>query len=78
MKIIKCSKNRKLLTYAWKPAENEDYFFLEDGNNICSEKWEGSYIDYERFYIGNVFKTGDEVEFKIERLKVLTKLRRLA
>lgn len=43
------------------------YWYLNDTNSIRDSKWNGSYIDLDRYNSGNVFESDEQVEK--ERLK---------
>ena len=56
---------------------DEYYFIISDGEidiNICS----GSPLSLNRISIGNCFRTEEEAEFEVERLKVIAELKEWA
>ena len=60
------------------PRINDIYYFVSSTGNISRDLWENDNIDRCRASIGNVFRTKEEVEFAIERLKVLAEMRKYA
>lgn len=65
----------------WKPRLGEKYWFITDGGSIEEDEWEDRTIyaiHYNAFKIGNVFRTEEEAEFQVEKLKVITELKRFS
>lgn len=62
----------------WKPNRGQIYYLVSDTGSVAYTIWYNSNCDLLRFAIGNVFKTKEEVEFEIERLKVITELKEFA
>ena len=58
------------------PQDGDGYWYIDDYGYILNEKWDG--IDFEEFRleIGNVFKTKEQAEFAVEKLKVEAELRK--
>ena len=58
------------------PQYGDGYWYIDDYGYILSEKWGG--LDFEEFRleIGNVFKTKEQAEFSVEKLKVEAELRK--
>ena len=58
------------------PQDGDGYWYIDDYGYILSEKWGG--LDFEEFRleIGNVFKTKEQAEFSVEKLKVEAELRK--
>lgn len=67
---IKALENKK-----WKPKFCDTYYSINTNGVVVSSVNDGFYINKERFIIGNYFKTEEEAEFEIERLKVLEELK---
>lgn len=64
-------------TKLWKPAEGEAYYGINlydisDCHNVKQE------VTDEMYAIGNCFRTKEEAEFVVERLKVIRELREFA
>lgn len=62
----------------WNPKDYKKYYYVDNNGDIWEERWCGSYTDEERYEIDNCFKTEEEAEFAVEKLKVITKLKRFA
>ena len=63
----------------WEPKNKENYYYIvSDGTVKCTIHLSDSIVDKSRLLIGNCFKTQEEAEFAIERLKVLHELRQFA
>ncbi len=62
----------------WIPERNEQYYYIDsDGEAIRSYNDDGTY--YKNIIsIGNCFKTKEEAEFEVERLKVIAELKEFA
>ena len=60
------------------PQDGDGYWYIDDYGYILSEKWDG--LDFEEFRleIGNVFKTKEQAEFSVEKLKVEAELRKFS
>lgn len=76
MKLIKKSNGCK--RRAWKPENNETYFYISGCGVISSYKWINDTTDNGYYEIGNCFKTKEKTEFALEKVKVETELRRFA
>ena len=76
MKIIKKSNGCK--RKVWKPECGELFFYISGRGDIFSSIWINSYICSEYYSIGNCFKTKEEAEFALEKVRVETELRRFA
>jgi hypothetical protein len=61
----------------WKPKKNEGYYYhiFVDAEYTT---WYGDDFDNERYEIGNYFKTREEAQFQVEKLKVIAELKRYA
>lgn len=62
----------------WRPDLGQIYYLVSDTGSVAYTIWYNSNCDLLRFAIGNVFKTKEEVEFEIERLKVIAELKEFA
>ena len=58
----------------WKPKRGEKYYFICESGDLRYTWYKGDYIDKKMFLIGNRFKTKEEAEFAVERLKVIAEL----
>ena len=63
----------------WKPKAHEMCYSIDDAGNICEWYWLDSREDDEAsLAIGNVFRTREEAEFELERLKVIQELKQFS
>lgn len=62
----------------WKPEEGDKYYYVEFYGKVDVRPWSDSLFDCGAYCIGNVFKTREEAEFEIEKLKVLAELKEYA
>lgn len=62
----------------WKPEYDEWYFYVSGYGIVGSNVWINAYIDNGYYEIGNCFKTEEEADFALEKLKVEAELRRFA
>ena len=62
----------------WTPKEKEKYFYIEDCIGVSDDRNVQAPIDYCRFNIGNCFKTKEEAEHILEKLKVIHELQKFA
>ncbi len=58
----------------FKPELGEDYYYISDTVSVCYTPWKNCPTDKKSYSIGNCFRTKEEAEFAIERLKVLAEL----
>ena len=60
------------------PQDGDGYWYIDDYGYILNEKWDG--LDFEEFRleIGNVFKTKEQAEFSVEKLRVEAELRKFS
>lgn len=76
MKLIEKSNVAK--RNVWKPEYNEFYFYISKYGAVGNSIWENDHVDNGCYGIGNCFKTEEEAEFALEKVKVETELRRFA
>lgn len=58
------------------PEDGEKYWVISsDGQQLSKYTWRGDYFEYGLLAIGNCFKTREEAEFEVERLKVIKELK---
>lgn len=62
----------------WKPKKIDQYYYINDFTDVCTDTWQEAGADYKRFKIGNVYKTIEEAEIALERAKVKAELERYA
>lgn len=63
----------------WKPQISEKYYYISayKGGAKCAIN-AGDYIDSFNFSVGNFFKTKEEAEHMIEKLKIINELQKFA
>lgn len=74
----KLEKAKDINSDVFIPENYEEYWRITDDGVICRSWWDKTTIDKNRLAIGNVFRTKEEAEFEIERLKVINELRQYA
>lgn len=60
--------------YRWKPLRGENYFYIvlnAAGTNIHSVKYRGDSVDRQAYEVRNCFKTREEAEIKLAKIKKL-------
>ncbi len=57
----------------WKPKNEEFYYTITDTGNMHTLYWDGNSIDNYMLEIGNVFRTKEEAERMVHRLKARKK-----
>lgn len=62
----------------WKPKKGERYCFYDSEGAIYEIKYDGDSIDKNRLDLGNCFKTRQEAEHMVEKLKIIKELRDFA
>lgn len=62
----------------WKPKYDDTCYYTSPSGVIWADKWTDHHVDLCRYAIGNVFKTREEAEFVVERLKVIAELKEFA
>ena len=64
--------------HVFEPKNLEKYYYISDMIYSCIDAWDDSAVDQERWRAGNVFKTVNEANFAIEKIRVKTELERYA
>ena len=72
--VEKANKNNKV----WRPYDGESYYYIYSDGEIDVLNWNNCDADKNRYSLGNCFKTREEAEFAIEKLKVIAELKRFA
>ena len=67
-------KANKSKSKAWKPEEEKQYYCIEAGGKIKNFKYISAF-DKFNYTMGNCFKTREEAEFALERLKVIAEMK---
>ena len=76
--LIKKANTSQQKSNLWKPDIDERYWFIDETGLIDCYRYKADNEDRRAFAIGNYFRTKEEAEFMVERLKVLQELRELA
>ncbi|MGX7091199.1 hypothetical protein [Hutsoniella sourekii] len=58
----------------WAPGYEECYFFINHNGCAYMSRWDNQEFEKSRVIIGNVFKTEQEAEHAVERLKIRAEL----
>ncbi len=62
----------------WEPNYDDEYYYVEGRGYVETDTWQDWNVDIGRYNIGNCFKTHEEAEFMIEKLRVLAELKEFA
>lgn len=62
----------------WKPKKGEKYWYIYNASDIVDDTNDTSKTDEDRFSIGNCFKTEEEAQYMVEKLKVIKELKDFA
>lgn len=62
----------------WRPERCQTYYYISPNGDIIGDIWAESPYDLLRFALGNIFKTREEAEFEVERLRVIAELKEFA
>ena len=60
------------------PQDGDEYWYMSTTGNVYDENWEGFDFEEDALEIGNVFKTKEQAEFAVEKLKVEAELRKFS
>lgn len=55
-------------------SDCDTYYYITTSGAIYDDRWDCCQVDKDRLSIGNTFKTKEEAEFEVEKLKVLHEL----
>lgn len=76
LSLVKKSNEPK--SKVWKPQEGDDFYTIYGDGSIYTLTWFNIADRVKRYEIGNCFKTEEEAKFALEKLKVITELKRFA
>ena len=62
----------------YNPKIDAWYYSINDNGDVVTHSWYRTSKDIYRYAIGNCFKTREEAEFEVERLRVIAKLKEFA
>lgn len=71
---LKAEKEKEV----WKPKCGDKYWLISHNGYVVQVRWMGDEAEDDIYAIGNVFRTQEEAEFRVEQLKVEAELRRFA
>lgn len=77
-KINEVQKKIEEAKQAEWPQRGDKYWYMFGTGEIYDDRWCEGESDRARQSIGNVFKTEEEAEFELERLKVTAELKKFA
>lgn len=60
------------------PRNGDDYYVLTGAGSVVPYVWVDDKIDFKSQSLGNVFRTEEQAEFAVEKLKVETELRKFS
>ena len=60
------------------PQKYDDYWYVADDTEVLRQSWYNSEYDEGRLSIDNIFKTEEQAEFVVEKLKVEAELRKFS
>lgn len=60
------------------PQDGDLYWFIDDEGGMFSAFYKKHYLDINRQKIGNIFRTKEQAEFAVEKLKVEAELRKFS
>ena len=60
------------------PQDGDEYWYVDYDAEVLDMEWQSDEFDQGRLTIGNVFKTEQEAEFAVEKLKVEAELRKFS
>lgn len=66
-------REKKLVKWQWKPKDGEEYWTVIVGITIYKLKltWVGEEADEIRYELGNCFRTYDEADAMLKKVKLL-------
>ena len=62
----------------WKPEKDGHYCYYNDTGHVYESCYDGDSTDKNRLEFGNCFKTKEEAEHMVEKLKVINELKKFA
>lgn len=60
------------------PKYYDDYWYIDTTGDVYSENWHGFGFEKAMLEMGNVFRTKEQAEFAVEKLKVEAELRKFS
>ena len=62
----------------WKPEENEKFWYIDRFGDVDNDNFSRGSWDENKYEFGNCFKTQEEAEKVVEKIKIYTELKRYA
>ncbi len=63
------AEKKQVVDWQWEPKKNERYYYIDNDSDILCDTWDEFLIDDDRYNFGNVFRTREEAEAALERVK---------
>ena len=60
------------------PKKDDDYWFIDERGEVLIESWDVLGSEIDMLEIGNIYKTEEQAEFAVEKLKVEAELRKFS
>lgn len=60
------------------PQDGDEYWYANHDGGVLPSTYDNHYMDRDRHSIGNVFRTKEQAEFAVEKLKVEAELRKFS
>lgn len=77
-KVNELEQALSLAKLAEWPQEGDRYWFVTSDGVVSSDLWDNDSTDAGRAEIGNVFRTEEEADFEVQRLRVIAELKKFA
>lgn len=60
------------------PQDGDEYWFIDSTGDVVNSNWESLSFEIDRLEFGHIFKTKEQAEFTVEKLKVEAELRKFS
>lgn len=60
------------------PQDGDEYWFIDSTGDVVNSNWESLSFEIDRLEFGHIFKTKEQAEFAVEKLKVEAELRKFS
>lgn len=70
--------NKVVSKKLWRPECGERYWIIEASGRVDWSVWTDQTVDWDRYSMGNCFRTKEEAEFAREKQKIKVELQRFA
>lgn len=65
------AEKKELVEWRWKPKKGDSYFYINHYIEVVVTTWMCDYDDQSHYYAGNCFRTREEAEVMVEKVKKL-------